>query len=143
MRFISLLKLFFLLALTSGLSACSGSDASGSSCRAQPGQCPNICESGIEVAGGPCSSSSDCACGFSCNAESGVCVAYSGQFEGCSCGAGPMPVSDAEATPDPDAGLGVDAGTMTCARSVPANFPCNPYCNQGWRMRCRPALHPG
>ncbi len=131
MRFISVLKLCVLTATMVVFSACSSSDSSGNSCRAQPGQCPNICEAGIEIAGGPCASSSDCACGFSCNGESGVCEPYSGQFEGCSCGASPMPMIDAGATPRADAGSDVDAGDMTCARSVPANFPCNPYCNQG------------
>ena len=31
---------------------------------AQPGQCPNICGAGIEISGGPCQTSGDCAAVF-------------------------------------------------------------------------------
>ena len=128
---------------------CSGDSDSGGevACTPQAGQCPNICQAGIEVEGGPCQASSDCACGFSCNGESGTCQPYTGQFEGCSCESGGsagsagegggMAGSAGEGGSAGQAGMGGNGGSAgsgggdTCPRSVPDNFPCNPYCNTG------------
>jgi len=125
------------LATTALLSACGdpGGGGGGPACAVDPGECPNICESGTGVEGEICTANTDCGCGLFCEAGSGACAPYAGGNADCSCEqitVDPIPDTTGGGTPDTTVQEDIGDGPVDdCPKLAPAAFPCNPFCQTG------------